>query len=58
MTVIQVNIQQILGKIKPMHAVNNGPVKAAPGSDDNFEAFKEAKIPYVRNHDALLLYNG
>ena len=42
------------GQIKPMHAVNNGPVKGPrmfPLSG-NFDAFREAGIPYVRNHDA------
>ena len=52
MTDIYVNSKQILGRIKPMHAVNNGPIKNGPGSDDNFEAFREAGIPFVRNHDA------
>ena len=43
-----------LGKIKPMHAVNNGPIKGSrmfPNSG-NFDAYKEAGIPYARNHDA------
>ena len=43
-----------LEKIKPMHAVNNGPIKGSrmfPCSG-NFDAYKEAGIPYARNHDA------
>lgn len=41
------------GKIKPLHAVNNGPIKA--GSDQtrgNFPEYKAAGIPFARNHDA------
>jgi len=42
------------GIIKPMHAVNNGPMKpnSVEQTRGNFDAFKAAKIPYVRNHDA------
>ena len=50
-----------LGKIKPMHAVNNGPVLS--GFDQisgNGVAYKAARIPYARNHDASFLasYGG
>ncbi len=40
---------QPAGPIKPMHAVNNGPVNRRLS---NMDAFREAGIPYVRNHDA------
>ncbi len=45
---------QITGKVKPMHAVNNGPIYkfAADQRITNIDAFKEAGIPYARNHDA------
>ena len=54
MATIQVELDHVLGKMKPMHAVNNGPVKAARMFPffDNFEAYKEAGFPYARNHDA------
>ena len=52
MTDIYIDSQQVLSRIKPMHAVNNGPIKNGPGSDDNFEAFREVGFPFVRNHDA------
>ncbi len=39
------------GKVKPMHAVNNGPVCGVRGIS-NLEDFKLAGIPYARNHDA------
>lgn len=39
-----------VGKIKPMHAINNIP----RFSGTNIELLKEAKIPYCRLHDAAL----
>ena len=43
----------VLGRIKPMNAVNNGPIKArSTQSRGNFDAFRALEIPYVRNHDA------
>ena len=45
------------GKIKPMHAVNNGPVKAGESQiRENFNAWAECGIPYARNHDASINY--
>lgn len=50
---VSVNYEKNLGKVKPMHAVNNGPAgKSVRKSCNNFNAFREAHIPYVRNHDA------
>ena len=51
---ISINFENITGKIKPMHAVNNGPLKASSveQSRGNFDEFKAARIPYARNHDA------
>ena len=68
MAKIQVNFNETVGKIKPMHATNNGPV----GKINNFNVgwdvsdathdshviganiyeFKTAGIPYARTHDA------
>ncbi len=42
---------KIDGEIKPMHAVNNGPLNARDNSG-TYRYFKEAKIPYARLHDA------
>lgn len=43
----------IVGDVKPMHAVNNGPIKArSDQTRGNFELFRDAGIPYARNHDA------
>ena len=53
MLTVQINANEIKGIIKPMHAVNNGPIIARKTQKrSNFETFKEARIPYSRNHDA------
>ena len=53
MAKITVSFNQAAGRIKPMHAVNNGPARA--GSDQtrgNMDTWIAAGIPYARNHDA------
>lgn len=53
MSKVRIDFGKELGGIKPMNAVNNGPVE--PESEQtrsNFESFKAAHIPFVRNHDA------
>ncbi len=54
MNEIRVSLDRACGKIKPMHAVNNGPVYkfAADQRITNIDYFREAGIPYARNHDA------
>ena len=47
---------QKLGKIKPMNAVNNGPIKGSRGRS-TIELWKAASIPYARNHDASFCAN-
>ena len=51
---IFVDLKKPLGRIKPMNAVNNGPVGLIiPHQNrNNFEEYKAARIPYARNHDA------
>lgn len=50
---INVNFDKYVGKIKPMHAVNNGPVRSgAEQKRGNFEKYRDARIPYARTHDA------
>ena len=42
-----------VGPVKPMHAVNNGPI--CPKKDQirgNFDTYAAAKIPFARTHDA------
>ena len=48
---ISANFKNTVGKIKPMHATNNGPTSW------NFDAFCELGVPYARNHDASF-YDG
>ena len=53
METIKVNRDCKKGRIKPMHAVNNNPLK--PRADQTksfFDDYKAAGIPYARNHDA------
>lgn len=62
MKIVKVFENESIGKVKPMHAVNNGPVYKL-GSDQritNIDAFRDAGIPYARNHDASLFskYGG
>ncbi len=55
---ICVDFSLLEGKVKPMHAVNNGPIVAgAEQVRSNFDTFKAAKIPFVRNHDASFCMN-
>ena len=53
MQTVKIFPDQVVGTVKPMHAVNNGPVSGRKTQKrSNFETFKEARIPYSRNHDA------
>ena len=54
MNKIQIDFNKKNGVMKPLHAVNNGPVYKFGDSMrvTNIDAFIEAGIPYVRNHDA------
>ena len=51
---IKVNFDSACGKVKPMHAVNNGPIYkfAVDQRITNIEPWREAGIPYARTHDA------
>ncbi len=59
MNTVKIFENQLTGKVKPMHAVNNGPVykEANDQSITNMDAFRDAGIPYARNHDASIFYN-
>ena len=51
----QISIQRdkVIGKIKPMHCVNNGPFRSRTDQvRGNFNEYKALHIPYARNHDA------
>ncbi len=49
MAFIRIDWNEPVGKIKPMHAVNNG---VAKGRMCNFDDYGAAGFPYMRNHDA------
>lgn len=52
MNKITVHFDEATGSVLPLHAVNNGPVKAlAEHTDGNFDLWKAAGFPYARNHD-------
>ena len=51
MTTIQIDFKNKVGAVKPMHAVNNGPIKPDPNFN-NVEVYAALKIPFARNHDA------
>ncbi|MBQ8404530.1 MAG: hypothetical protein IJX55_08950 [Clostridia bacterium] len=57
MKTINVDFSVITGKIKPMNAVNNGPLGVSERGTSNFEDYTALEIPYARNHDASF-YDG
>ena len=52
MNKVIVDFSKKCGKVKPMHAVNNGPLALNERGTSNFEEYKALGIPYARNHDA------
>ena len=57
---VVVECSNVLGKMKIMHSVNNAPtgnVERGATNLSNFKYFREAGIPYCRNHDASF-YSG
>ena len=54
MNKITVDLSKKVGKIKPLHCVNNGPAcnSLTAKENSNFYLYKELGIPYARNHDA------
>ena len=58
---VTVDAAKVVGVIKPMHAVNNGPSVAKPGGDQkrgNFAEYKAARIPFARTHDSINCVSG
>ena len=51
---ISVNFKNTVGKVKPLHATNNGPVHKfnADQRISNIDSWKAAGIPYARTHDS------
>ena len=56
MTNLKIDFSKSNGKIKYMNCVNNGPVSSVRAFS-NFQDYKNARIPYARNHDASF-YSG
>lgn len=56
---VTIDFTKNTGIIKPMNAVNNGPLytENADQNGTNLPDFKEANIPYTRVHDASLCYD-
>ena len=53
MTELKIDLSTKGGKIKPMNAVNNGPVGGGTYlTRSNFSTYKALNIPFARNHDA------
>ena len=57
MKTLTLDFNNILGNIKPMNAVNNGPAGSRVRGVSSFPTYKAAKIPFARNHDASF-YSG
>ena len=57
MNKITADFSKNTGKIKIMHSVNNGPAGSDVRGTSNLKYFREAGIPYARNHDAAF-YEG
>ena len=57
MKTINVDFSVMTGKIKPMNAVNNGPLGYSERGTTNFPDYAALEIPYARNHDASF-YDG
>lgn len=60
MSALYTDFSKITGKIKPMHAINNGPY-AFPGQDGLkhlYRRIQDAGIPYARLHDTGGNYGG
>ena len=52
---VAVDFSAACGPVKPMNAVNNGPVGGSPDSarhHGNFLEYRAARIPFARTHDA------
>ena len=58
MSKLHIDFSKEIGRIKPMHAVNNGPLKKGNTQmNSNFDKYAAARIPYARTHDAAFCAN-
>jgi len=53
---LKIDFTKPAGAIKPVHGVNNGPVRPMPGSHQN--EFRAAGIPFMRTHDTHGMWGG
>ena len=53
---IKIDFDNIIGKVKPMNAVNNGPAGEKERNTGNFETYKAARFSYARLHDSAHCY--
>ena len=56
---VTVDMGKSVGRVKPMHCVNNGPehrLNAQDQEESNLGLYKAAGIPYARTHDASIHY--
>ena len=60
MAKIKVDFDEVVGKVKPLHAVNEVPSVdfRYGGAQEGMDFFKEAGIPYSRLHDVSGRYGG
>ena len=55
---LKIDRSKIIGSLKPMNAVNNGPFPARGDQKcGNFDSYSKAGFPYARTHDANLCYD-
>lgn len=53
MTVVTVDFNRKIGPLKPMNAINNGPMPYTTDQTwSNFSDYKKLRLPYARTHDA------
>lgn len=58
MTKIKFDLADLGGKIKILNATNGGPWHKRHANDQarsNFELYRDARIPYSRNHDGEVI---
>ncbi len=53
---VSIDFNKIVGTMKPMHGVNNGPLTGPSGHQvrSNFKTYQDARIPYARTHDSSM----
>lgn len=52
MAKVTADFSEIIGAVKPMHSVNNGPVVPQAHGFGNLDYYRDARFPFARTHDA------